>query len=305
MIIKKMITAAVVSILSLPVLAERINHTISVLEKGGAAFGTFSSDTSLTNARSMTRSALDFVFIDMEHGPYDTNTLHNFLLGMTDKKTIAETGSLKMGTTPIVRVPVNGREMNQFITKQVLDLGAFGIMFPMINTREQAEWAIAASRFPQARGAKDSFPVGLRGKSPVNAAWYWGLGFGEYVERADAWPLDPNGEILVVIQIESPQAVENIEEIISVPGVGAIFVGPADLSANMGLPSNDPEVEAAIQTVLKSCIKHNIACGITTGSRSVENRIKQGFRFVTVGGYSAAAAVSENLAKGRKAAGRD
>lgn len=285
--------------------AERLNHTISVLESGGAAFGIFSGDRSASNARSLARSDLDYVFIDMEHGPYDAESLQQVLFAMTDKAEIAKTGSLKMNTTPIVRIPVNGREMNQNIVKQVLDLGVFGVMFPMINNREQAEFAIASMRFPQARGSKDMEPKGLRGRSPGNAVWYWGLSGDEYYNKADLWPLDPEGELLAVIQIESPEAVANIEEIITTPGVGAIFIGPADLSTNMGVPRSHPEVQAAMATVLQSCLKHNIACGLTTGAGSVEARTREGYRFVTVGGDGGISpGTADALAKGRKAAGR-
>ena len=175
----------------------------------------------------------------------------------------------------------------------------------MINNRQQVENAIASSRFPQERGAKDSEPTGLRGRAPGNAVWYWGTSYAQYLQKADVWPLDPEGEILVVIQIKSPQAVENIEEIITTPGVGAIFVGPSDLSANMGLPQNDPEVEQSIQRVLKSCIEHKIACGITTNASNVAQRTQQGFRFVTVGGDAGISpGTGRALTLGREAARR-
>ena len=300
------ITLLTASLLSFPlVAADRLNQTIAVLESGGAAFGIFSGDRSPSNARRLARSDLDYVFIDMEHGPYDAESLQQFLFAMTDKAAIAESGSVAMNTTPIVRLPINGRENNQFLVKQVLDLGVYGVMFPMINNREQAEFAIASTRFPQARGAADREPLGLRGRAPGNAVWYWGTSYSDYLAKADVWPLDPAGELLAVIQIESPEAVENIEEIITTPGVGAIFIGPSDLSANFGLPQSDPEVEAAIQTVLQSCIKHKIACGITTNARNVEARTEQGFRFVTVGGDGGVTpGTADALALGRKAAGR-
>ena len=303
--IQQLVTLAAFFCFSIPSFSERLNHTIEILEQGGAAFGIFSGDRSLSNARALARSELDYVFIDMEHGPFDVETLQKFLMGMTDKSRISRTGSLKMNTTPIVRIPVNGREMNQFIAKQVLDTGVFGVMFPMINNRQQAENAIASSRFPQERGAEDSEPTGLRGRAPGNAVWYWGTSYGEYLQKADVWPLDPEGEILVVIQIESPQAVKNIEEIITTPGVGAIFVGPSDLSANMGLPQSDPEVEQSIQKVLQSCIGHKIACGITTNASNVAQRTQQGFRFVTVGGDAGISPGTRRaLTLGREAAER-
>jgi 4-hydroxy-2-oxoheptanedioate aldolase len=284
---------------------QRLNGTIEVIADGGAAFGIFSGDRSLDNARSLSRSDLDFIFFDMEHGPFDVETLRLFLLGMTDKGAIASTGSLRMNTTPIVRIPATDPNGREWMTKQVLDVGAFGVIFPMVSTREEAERAVAAMRYPPTQGDPQPEPRGRRGRAPGNAVWYWGVGYLEYLQKADVWPLDPNGELLAVIQIESRQAVRNIEDIIGVPGVGAIFVGPSDLSADFGLAPTDPQVEQAIQAVLRSCIDHDIPCGITTGPHDVEKRIDQGFRFVTVGGDSGISpGTAEALRIGREAAGR-
>ena len=286
--------------------AERLNKTIQTLSSGQAAFGIFSGDRSLANARALARAPIDFVLIDMEHGPYDAESLQSFLLGMTDKSSIATSGSLAMNTTPIVRLPTNGREMNQYLVKQVLDLGVFGVMFPMINSRQEALNAIASMRYPKAEGEVDDGPQGLRGRAPGNAVWYWGTGYNDYLSRADVWPLDPNGELLAVIQIETQEAISRLEDIITTPGVGAIFIGPSDLSADIGLPRSHPKVEAAIQTVLASCIKHNIACGITTSPDDIEARTQQGFRFATVGGDAGISPRTERaLAIGRETAGRE
>ncbi len=286
--------------------AERLNQTIQTLSSGQAAFGIFSGDRSLANARALARAPIDFVLIDMEHGPYDAESLQSFLLGMTDKSSIATSGSLAMNTTPIVRLPTNGREMNQYLVKQVLDLGVFGVMFPMINSRQEALNAIASMRYPKAEGEVDDGPQGLRGRAPGNAVWYWGTGYNDYLSRADVWPLDPNGELLAVIQIETQEAISQLEDIITTPGVGAIFIGPSDLSADIGLPRSHPKVEAAIQTVLASCIKHNIACGITTSPDDIEARTQQGFRFATVGGDAGISPRTERaLAIGRETAGRE
>lgn len=286
--------------------AERLNQTIQTLSSGQAAFGIFSGDRSMANARALARAPIDFVLIDMEHGPYDAESLQSFLLGMTDKSSIANSGSLAMNTTPIVRLPTNGREMNQYLVKQVLDLGVFGVMFPMINSRQEALNAIASMRYPKAEGEVDDGPQGLRGRAPGNAVWYWGTGYNDYLAKADVWPLDPNGELLAVIQIETQEAISQLEDIITTPGVGAIFIGPSDLSADIGLPRSHPKVEAAIQTVLASCIKHNIPCGITTSPEDIEARTQQGFRFATVGGDAGISPRTERaLSIGRETAGRE
>ncbi len=281
----------------------RLNKAIELLENDEPAFGLLSFDYSLNNARSLARSGLDFIIIDMEHAPFDVERIRLFLLGMTDKRGIMEKGNLQANVVPFVRIPAIGRENVLSQVKQALDVGAFGVMFPSVNTAAEAEMAIRASRYPQLNGADDYEPAGLRGRNPSNAVWYWGI--SDYHAKADVWPLDPNGELLAIIQIETPEAVANIEEIISVPGTGVIFVGPSDLSTAMGYASPAAtEVEAAIQTVLLACIAHDVPCAITTNSNSVEQRIAEGFRFVTVGldgGLSAGA--RDALNRGRAAAG--
>ena len=120
-------------------------------------------------------------------------------------------------------------------------------------------------------------------------------------------PRDPQGELLAMMFIESAEGVENIDEIVTVPGLGGIFIGPSDLSTSMGYTNAAaPEVEAAIQRVLQACLDNDVPCAITTGAGSVEQRINEGFRFVTVGadgGLSTGASTA--LQRGREAAGRD
>jgi len=284
----------------------RLNKLIDLFEQDEPAFGLLSFDYSLTNARAMANSGLDFILIDMEHAPFDVERLRAFLLGMTNKRSILEKGNLQPDVVPFVRIPAAGGA-DEIIAqaKQVLDVGAYGIMFPAIQNREQAELAVRATRYPQINGVDDYEPQGLRGRNPSNAVWYWGV--RDYHARADLWPLDPQGELLAIMFVESPEAVANIEEIISVPGVGGIFIGPSDLSTSMGYTSPAaPEVEAAIQEVLAACLEHDVPCAITTNARTVQQRIEQGFRFVTVGvdsGLSAGA--SSALRLGREAAGQN
>ena len=284
----------------------RLNKLIDLFEQDEPAFGLLSFDYSLTNARAMANSGLDFILIDMEHAPFDVERLRAFLLGMTSKRSILEKGNLQPDVVPFVRIPAAGGA-DEIIAqaKQVLDVGTYGIMFPAIQNREQAELAVRAIRYPQINGVDDYEPQGLRGRNPSNAVWYWGV--RDYHARADVWPLDPQGELLAIMFVESPEAVANIEEIISVPGVGGIFIGPSDLSTAMGYTAPAaPEVEAAIQEVLAACLEHDVPCAITTNARTVQQRIEQGFRFVTVGvdsGLSAGA--SSALRLGREAAGQN
>jgi len=284
--------------------SERLNKAIELLENNQPAFGVLSFDYSLTNARVLARSGLDFVIIDMEHSPFDPERVREFLLGMTDKREILAKGSLQPEVVPFIRIPAIGAEDVLSQAKQVLDLGVFGVMYPAINTRAETEMAVRATRYPQSNGAEDLEPRGLRGVNPSNAMWYWGV--NDYMSRADVWPLDPQGELLAIIQIETPEAVENIDEIISVPGVGVIFIGPSDLSRSMGYTNAaEPEVESAIQTVLAACLATDVPCAITTSRNSVQSRIQEGFRFVTVGtDMGLSGPTVEALDRGREAGGR-
>ena len=284
--------------------AQRLNKAVELLAAGEPAFGVLAFDYSLNNARSLARSGLDFVIIDMEHAPYDVESLRTFLLGMTDKRAIAAKGNLQPDVVPIVRIPAIGQEDLLSQAKQVLDVGAFGVMYPSVSTAAEATMAVRATRYPQLNGAPDYEPRGLRGRNPSNAVWYWGI--DDYHARADVWPLDPAGELLAIIQIETREGVENIDEIVRVPGIGVIFIGPSDLGTDMGYASPAaPQVEEAIQTVLAACLDSGVACAITTGQNSVEQRLAEGFRFVTVGADGGLSGnTTEALRRGRDAAGR-
>jgi 4-hydroxy-2-oxoheptanedioate aldolase len=280
---------------------ERLNKVISRMEAGLPALGVLSFDYSLTNARALSSSELDFVIIDMEHSPFDVERLREFLLGMTNKRRILEKQNLQPDVVPFVRIPKIGQENFLSQVKQVLDVGVFGVMFPSIDSVKEARLAIKAMRYPQLMGSSDFAPSGLRGRNPSNAVWYWGV--ANYQRIADTWPLDRDGELLSIIQIETPEGVKNSSEIALVPGVGAIFIGPSDLSAAMGFESPDaPEVEAAIQTVLSVCIASGVPCAITTNPSDVVKRLEQGFRIVTVGvDYGLSDSTSEALRLGRDA----
>jgi 4-hydroxy-2-oxoheptanedioate aldolase len=283
----------------------RLNRMIETLEKGDPVFGLFTGNFSLANARGLARSNLDYILIDMEHTAFDMEKLQEFLLGLTDKAAIARQGNAQMRTTPIVRLPANGRNDPEWLVKQILDLGAFGIMFPYVETAEEAQRAVAAMRYPQPRGSEIAEPAGVRGSSPGVASWYWGV--ADYTQRADLWPLNPKGELISFIQIESARGVENAEAIMTTPGVSAIFIGPADLAMNMGLPGNHPEVQAAITKVIDLCVKHDVPCGITTGANDLTARLDQGIMAPTVGYWGDAGisgSTEANLRTAREHSGR-
>jgi len=306
----RLFAVCLLTLICMPLFAQEsghLNRTIETLEDGKPVFGLFTSDFSLTNARALAGSDLDFIFIDMEHSPFDTETLRTFLLGMTDKARILEKRSVQMDVTPLVRIPMYGRENLQFLVKQVLDVGAFGIVFPFISSKEQAVNAVASMRYPQQRGDAAPGPRGLRGASPGLATWFWGA--ADYMQRADVWPLDPAGDLLAVLQIESKEGVDNIEEIAAVPGVGAIFIGPFDLSISYGVigQSDHPDMVAGMKRVLAACKANNVPCGLTTSAATVEGYLEEGYTFVTVGYWNDAGISSDPgnaLGIARRASGR-
>ena len=288
--------------------ATRLSRVIDLLDGRDAVFGIISSDRSLNNARSLARSGLDFIIIDMEHGPWSPETLRVFLLGMTDRQRTAANGHLQMAVTPLVRVPQNGAEMMSSVVKQALDVGAFGVMFPMIENREQALNAVSSMRYPRPLGSDIREPRGRRGRSPGIASWFWGIGGGEYYRRADLWPLDPSGNLLAIIQgRESRRRREDRRNHHHAWRRRHLrrSIGSLDADGLRGQPRRARSGAGHPQTVLAACLRHDVPCAITTGAGSVEDRLSQGFRMVTVGGDGGiTAGTSRALGLGRSAAGR-
>jgi 4-hydroxy-2-oxoheptanedioate aldolase len=279
--------------------AVRINGAIDKLAKGKSLAGAIMYDFSLYAAAQFASSDLDFIIIDMEHRGMDFERLETFLLGTTNKAEIAKQGNLQVRVPPIVRIPTYGRSPNEAIVKQVLDMGAFGIMFPAIENKAQALEAVSAARYPQLKGSKYPAPVGRRGNGNMPAAWFWGLSRPEYSLRADIWPANPEGELLLFLQVETVEGVRNINEILSVPGIGVLFVGPNDLSWSLGVPQGSPEHEEAVQVVLSACMARNIPAAITVTEADVIKRLKQGFRIASLpsGGLEAPMDATLKLAR--------
>ncbi len=277
----------------------RINGAIDKLAKGKSLAGAIMYDFSLYAAAQFSSSDLDFMIIDMEHRGLDFERLETFLLGTTNKAEIAKQGNLQVRVPPIVRIPTYGRAPNEAIVKQVLDMGAFGIMFPAIENKQQALEAVSASRYPQLKGSKYPNPVGRRGNGNMPAAWFWGLSRPEYSRRADIWPANPDGEILLFLQVETVEGVKNINEILSVPGIGVLFVGPNDLSWSLGVAQGSPEHEEAVQVVIDACRARNIPAAITVTEADVLRRLKQGFRIASLpsGGLEAPMDATLKLAR--------
>jgi 4-hydroxy-2-oxoheptanedioate aldolase len=261
----------------------RLNNVIRLLEEGRIPITTF-SPPSVDSAVALSATAYDGVTFELEHNPYDIVTLRDCLQYMLNRRQILERGSLAPAVTPMVRIPANGGDMNQWLAKQVLDIGVYGVVWPRISTVEQAYNAVAACRYPRPKSAATYEPEGQRGDNPVHAARYWGISQQEYYARADVWPLAPQGEILVVIQCEQVQAIDNLPSILKeVPGIGVILIGEGDLSQNLGFPRQytHPAVVEAMTAIRRICSEHGVACGHPhVDGGNAQKAVEEGYRFV-------------------------
>ena len=196
---------------------------------------------------------IDWLFIDGEHGPFDTLQMQRMLQAVASN------------CACLIRVPSH----DAVSIKRALDIGAHGIIVPQIRTADEARSAIQAAKYP---------PNGIRGVGIARAHEY-GISFSSYLENADH-------EICVVIQAETREAINNIEEIAAVEDVDAILIGPYDLSANLGFTGQieHPEVVTAIEKVAQACKKENVKLGyFGVNAESVRPYIDKGFTLLTVG----------------------
>jgi 4-hydroxy-2-oxoheptanedioate aldolase len=268
-----------------------------VLEKGGVAFGGgLIQPRSVDSVIASGDLGYDFLILETEHLGFDADAVAGSL------QFLLKPGEPRPVSTPLVRVPPYGRELhrNEWLVKQALDQGAMGVVYPHIETVAQARAAVAAARYPQTSRSEYFEPVGRRGWWPMNAARYWGLSIPDYYERADVWPINPDGEILVMLIIETPTGVENLSEILrDVEGVGAVWPGAGDfsISSGAGPHSTDRRIAEMYESVLDCCKANDVACvGVAMSPEEMDRRIADGCRIT----FSMASLADAALARGRK-----
>jgi len=245
---------------------------------------------------------LDYTFIDLEHQPFDITALRDRVLNNLEPAKIRNGEPTK---TLLVRIPAYGRELdkNHWQVKQVLDAGVHAIVFPTIESVAHAQEAIKAMRYPQKAGSRDFEPQGLRGTNPAFAARVWGFSQNEYVERADIWRLDPGGQLIPWLLIESPAGAAASRDIcrwLKEKNIGAvIWLGTAASGSGSGgdmLATHGGDVEAvarSIDTVLAA--GREFGCTIAmVGNSQIERRIKEGARI-----FSGSPSPSDLKAAGR------
>ena len=261
----------------------RLNGIIGALESGRIAFSTF-APMDVVTAVSVSNSSYDGIVFEGEHLPWDGMALRDSLQFLLDRRDIVSRGSLAPQITPFARVPVNGIEKSQWHAKQALDIGCYGIVWPHISTVEEAYNAVAACRYPRLKDKPLFEPQGIRGDGPVRAARYWGLTQQQYYKKADVWPLDLQGEIFVILQIEDIKGIENLSDILgNVPGIGAILIGEGDLGQELGFPRqyDHPALLDAMSQIVDICIRHDTVVGHPhANSSNMQNLIDKGYRFL-------------------------
>ena len=232
------------------------NPVKKALQAGEPQVGTWLSLESVFAPRFMARIGYPWLTVDIEHSPIDWETAAIIFGAIADA-----------GCVPIARVPRGDHDL----IKRVLDSGAMGIIVPMVNTVEQAKAAIAAAKYP---------PEGDRSVGGSMHALNFNANAGEYFKKA-------NDEILVILQTESPEGVENAEEIYALPGVDAIFVGPNDLRFQMrpetGEDPTPEQFEAMLQRIVDAGKKTGTPVGWHVFSTDdVKKRIEQGWQFIAI-----------------------
>jgi 4-hydroxy-2-oxoheptanedioate aldolase len=240
----------------------RENTLKTIWARGEAVVNGWLSIPSSFSAEVMAHQGFDSLTVDMQHGVIDYQAAVTMLQAISTTSTI-----------PLARVPWN----DPAHLMKTLDAGVYGVIGPMISTREQAEALVQACKYP---------PRGFRSWGPVRASIYAGADYGDH---ADA-------EVVVMPMIETADALKNLDEILSVPGVDAIYVGPSDLSLALGyrprLDQTDAGVVEAQKKVVAACKKHGVVAGIHNNSAAYAlQMIEQGYQFVTVASDSRLLAV--------------
>ncbi len=223
--------------------------------KGEPLIGSFLNTGSPILAEIAGRSGLDWCQLDMEHGSGSWEMLANQLMALEGT-----------GAAPIVRLPT----LEPVGFKRALDLGTHGLMIPNVSTPEEAQRAVSYSRYP---------PRGTRGVSSMNRSAHFGARFDESLKTA-------HERTLLVLQIESPEAVANAREIASIDGVDVLFVGPLDLSVNLGIPRqfDHPDFIEAAESVSEAARRNGKSSGILAfGTDGIATAYQRGFNMVAVG----------------------
>ncbi len=231
----------------------RENRLRTIWSQGGAVVNGWLAIPSTFSAETMAHQGWDSLCVDLQHGVVDYQMAVNMLTAISNSDTV-----------PIVRVPW----LEEGILGKVLDAGAYGVICPMVNTVADAERLVKATHYA---------PVGSRSVGPIRALLYGGQDYLSYA----------NDTIAVFAQIETKESLDNLEAILQVPGLDAVYIGPADLSLSLGCQPKfddvDPPVAEAIEYVVAKSREHGVVAAIHNGTAEYAvKRIEMGFQLVTI-----------------------
>jgi 4-hydroxy-2-oxoheptanedioate aldolase len=230
----------------------RKNKLKELWQEGKTAINAWLTIPNAWTAETIAHTGFDSITIDMQHGLADYQTALSMLQAISTTNAV-----------PLARVPWN----EPVTIMRLLDAGVYGLVCPMVNNREEAEAFVGACRYP---------PLGYRSYGPIRANTYAG---DDYFEHA-------NETVTTLAMIETAQALENIEEIITTPGLDGVYVGTVDLSISMGLDGlgdlNDPKLQSALNTIMKQVVKHKRIAGIHASTAEDAAKLSaQGFHLIT------------------------
>jgi 4-hydroxy-2-oxoheptanedioate aldolase len=302
--------------------ASRINRAVELLAQDQAIYytgGHTGHVLTYEQGREDAHTWADYINVGMEHGSFDMAGLAAYMRGLVDG---GPTTSGHRTPTVVVEAVVNGTDeanvrFNSWQFRQILARGVHGILLCQAESAGAVRAFVEACRYPhQKAGVDPALPsplerlkgaavpagrdavgldgrpllgIGLRGKgSESTAAPIWGLSGDEYLERCDPWPLNPRGELLLGVKLESPEGVAHCEEILAVPGLGFAEMGPGDLSLSLGylrMPRHPypPEMAEARERIFAACRKYGVAFLEGANAESVAARIDEGVRVIAGG----------------------
>ena len=235
----------------------RENTLKAIWARGDAVVNGWLSIPSAFSAEIMAHQGFDSLTVDMQHGVVDYQTAVTMLQAVSTTSTI-----------PLARVTWN----DPALLMKILDAGVLGVICPMVSTPQQAEAMVKACKYP---------PQGYRSWGPVRASIYAGADYGDHA----------NDDVLVMPMIETAEALENLDAILQVPGIDAVYVGPSDLSLALGyrpsLDQEEPAVVDALRRIVAACKKYGVIAGLHNNTPQYALKmIQEGFQFVTIASES-------------------
>ncbi len=267
--------------------AKRINRAVELLSQGQPIYYTGShsgTEGSFEQGKKDAQTYADYISYDMEHAPYDIKGLAEYMQGL------AAGGPAKSGhrTPPvIVNVPVNGIDeaavhANAWMFEQVLATGVHGVLLTHADTPGAARAFIEAIRLPiHKQAVGKGLSEGRRGVHGADtAAKIWGISRDEYLDKADAWPLNPDGELLLGLKLEDKYALENAEQTLKTPGIAFAEWGPGDMALSLGIrgpnAERNPQMQAARARVFAACKANKVFFLNSMNPQNIVDMIKEG-----------------------------